>query len=522
MTGPIDSTMSEPQPTLQWAYRVILVLALVVLGLIAALIILWIRRPMADADLAALEDPEIRRQIVARLANENVGFNDSHVDADVGRITASMLVDFEVHGVTLSTNRFGMRERDYSMPKSEGTVRIVLLGDSFVFGLGVAADERMGVYLEEALRQRSSYEGKIEVLHLGVSSWNFINEAAFLRRQLSDLQPDVVLNFSLPNDIEDAAGTRGNGLLARFSPQLPERADSVLDAGFPMLDLGFKKAGYVRHGIDYEGRQRYAESVEVLSHLNDVIEAAGGHYRLFIHFRHLLRPAWKHLGRYMPEGTTYYIGKKFGNDKTFWVGETNHHWNAAGHFRVSRMLYEVLRKEDLVPELGLPEWDEAQQEFLEIVEAGLEDAGPPEQDDHEILASLWSPPVVSSIDFRQLNDALAAQIHTGIDRERLVSPYASFVLANEGAMYLEVRGRALQRPEIDGAEVQVFIDGEQVGMLDIESGKEFDLKLPLSPSMAERPFVSVRFIADDYFYQGANFQHCVVFQLDSIALESGP
>ena len=63
-----------------------------------------------------------------------------------------------------------MREQEYEIPKFSGTARIVLLGDPFVFGLGVNADERMGVFLEQELKRRSSFKGAIEVLQIGVSS----------------------------------------------------------------------------------------------------------------------------------------------------------------------------------------------------------------------------------------------------------------------------------------------------------------------------------------------------------------
>lgn len=511
---------ADSRAALQQANLLILALVLLVLGLAAALAYMWIARPVADADLAALEDPEIRREMVARLAQENVGYYDVHVDADIGRTMAARLVDFEAGGMKVTTNRYGMREREYAIPKKPGTVRIVLLGDSFVFGLGVAADDRMGVFLEEELEARSPFTGEIEVLHFGVPSWNFFNEAAFLRRQLSELQPDLVLHFSLPNDIEDGAGTRGNGLLGRFIPRRRERADSVLNAGFPKSALGFSSAGYVRHGIDYEGRQRYAESVALLRHLHDTLETSGAGYRLFLHYRNLLRPVWQHLGRHMPDGSVFYIGKGFGNNKDYWVADHDHHWNRAGHLRMSHALYEVIRRDGLLPQLDLPPWDEAAREVEEILDAGYEEAAEGEQTEQEVLASLWSPKVASKIDFTELDDPQAAQIHTGIDSERLLSPYASFVLANDGASSLHLRGRALERPELDGGEVQIFIDEESVGSFRLAAGQEIDQFYKIPMAISKRPFLSIRIQSDDYVYQGHDYQHCVVLQLDSISLES--
>lgn len=525
MTDSTDVPSSDPLVALRQANRVILTLALLLLGALMGLAWLWTQRPTIELDDVALLDPEIRRQVVSRLAHNHEGFYDSHVDADIGRTSVADLIAFEAEGIVIDTNRFGMRERDYVMPKPAGTVRIVLLGDSFVFGIGVEAEERMGVFLEQELRSRSPYEGEIEVLHLGVASWNFINQAAFLRRQLSQLQPDVVLHVSLPNDIEDGVGVRGVGVWARFSPQLPERADSVLDAGYPVATLGFKRSGYVRHGIDYEGQQRYGDAVRLLDRLQGEIEKAGGRYRLLLHFRQMLQPSWKYLGRHLSPGTAVYISKAFGNDRRYWVEPNDHHWNRQGHLRASRMLYELLRRDDLVPQLELPEWDAAMEDFAAIAEHGRGEAEQREQTEHELLALLGEPTIDSGIDFRHLDDASAAQIHTGIDGDRLVSPYASFVLAQppdfrNGA--LRIRGRTLERPEIDGAKVQIFIDETPIEVLEIVSGSAIDLTLPIPATVLGRPFSSIRFSSDDYVYAASDFQHCVVFQLDSIAFETSP
>ena len=525
MTEPIAPSATDLRTALRQANRLIVVLALLLLASLLALVWMWQRGEAQELDRMALQDPTIRRQVVARLALDKEGFYDSHVDADVGRTSIAELSGFVGDGIDVETNRFGMRERNYAMPKPPGTVRIVMLGDSFVFGIGVEADERMGAYLEQELRARSPYRGEIEVLHLGVASWNFINEEAFLRRQLSELQPDVVLQLSLPNDIEDGVGVRGVGVWARFSPQLPERADSVLDAGFPVATLGFKYPGYVRHGIDYEGQQRYADAVTLLTGLQGEIEKAGGKYRLLMHFRQLLQPAYKYLGRQMPAGVTYYISKDFGNDRRYWVDRSDHHWNRLGHLRVSRMLYELLRRDALVPQLELPEWDKASREFQAIAEHGRGEAEQRERSEQQLLDLLNAPPIGSAIDFRRLDDASAAQVHTGIDADRLLSPYASFVLAqppDPPALQLKIRGRMLQRPELDGAKVEIFIDEEVLEVLEITSDEEVDLSLPIPPSVIGRPFSSIRFSADDYVYHGTDFQHCVVFRLDSIALETGP
>src|SRR6185503_13428629 len=120
----------------------------------------------------SLDDPEVRRELVTRLVAETDALNDSHPDADVARVLApSSRHRFE--GVDVATNRVGMRERDYAIPKPAGLVRVVVLGDSFVFGIKCEPQERLGGQLERLLREgRGPGAPDVEVLSLGVSSWN--------------------------------------------------------------------------------------------------------------------------------------------------------------------------------------------------------------------------------------------------------------------------------------------------------------------------------------------------------------
>ena len=82
--------------------------------------------------------------MLERLLEESQGFYDSHPDADVGHLHLPGLQGREFVRQPVHTNALGLREREIATPKPPGTVRVLLLGDSFVFGWGVAADRRLG------------------------------------------------------------------------------------------------------------------------------------------------------------------------------------------------------------------------------------------------------------------------------------------------------------------------------------------------------------------------------------------
>jgi hypothetical protein len=109
------------------------------------------------------------------------------------------------------------------------------------------------------------------------------------------------------------------------------------------------------------------------------------------------------------------------------------------------------------------------------------------------------------------------QVYTGIDGQGLVSPYASVLLPGP-ARRLALRGRALDRPELDGVSVQVFVDEVQVGGFELRSGLRIDLAWPLPPEVSGREFVAVRCVATDWVYAGDQGRHCVSFALEELAL----
>jgi len=100
------------------------------------------------------------------------------------------------------TNSFGMRDRQHEVRKSDGTFRILLLGDSQMEALQVEFDRSFPKLLEEKLNQQ--YRRTIEVVSVAVSRWGQNEELAYLERYGARLSPDLVLvGMTLINDISD-------------------------------------------------------------------------------------------------------------------------------------------------------------------------------------------------------------------------------------------------------------------------------------------------------------------------------
>src|SRR5580765_3181920 len=101
------------------------------------------------------------------------------------------------------TNSFGLRSPEVAVPKPDDTFRILLLGDSFTFGMRVADDEQIFARrLELHLRERYPSR-RIEVVNGGVLSYCPLLEYLEYRHYLHALEPNlVILNFNM-SDVQD-------------------------------------------------------------------------------------------------------------------------------------------------------------------------------------------------------------------------------------------------------------------------------------------------------------------------------
>ncbi len=521
----MSSDASDPRASLRVAWRVTAVLLGTTIALAIGLAVALNRRVPGENEgqalQQALDDPRVRERVVAQLAERLTNVWDSHNDADVGRLLQPGLRDRRALGSTVSSNEWGLREEPFVLPKPAGLTRIVLLGDSLIFGEGVAAEERVGVFLRQFLEERSTAaRGGIEVLHVGIGSWNIVAECAFLRRQLSLLQPDLVIHLTTSNDLDDSDGVRGFGSKAAFSPQKRAYADSRVVMNYPGFILGVGSTNNLVLGIDYEGRSRYERGSRCMLALREAVQRSGDRYLAWFHWGGLQDFTRIYLTKGLDDDEVLYNSRGFAGNRSYWVSDQDAHWNPSGMLRMAKLLYGAIQRRDLLPSLALTEWDEALEVLEEEHDTELRILEKPPRYD----AWLSRQPIRRDFEVAQLSEGNAAQVNGGLDRQGRVSPYASFTLLNapDGRLVpgtqLGLRGRGLGRPEIDGVKVQVYADEILVDTLAIPAEGPFDRTWPLPVGLDGRPFFSVRLIAEDYAYDEQNLQHCVVFELERIAV----
>jgi hypothetical protein len=93
----------------------------------------------------------------------------------------------------VQTNAMGFRDREFSKNRSQQQ-RILVLGDSFTYGWGVAADEAWPKVLERALGS------DVEVANLGTPGGSPLTYADIASRAIPTLRPDIVVAAVLQGD----------------------------------------------------------------------------------------------------------------------------------------------------------------------------------------------------------------------------------------------------------------------------------------------------------------------------------
>lgn len=142
----------------------------------------------------------------------------------------------------IRTNSFGFRDDEWAIDKPSDTVRIAVLGDSFVEALQVDEEERFTELMQAKLTEAGLFRGRrIEVMNFGISGYGTAQELQTWRHEVRQFQPDfVILSVLTANDI------RNNSLALERDPIRPYFIEQdgrlVLDESFRQRRMSFAKA----------------------------------------------------------------------------------------------------------------------------------------------------------------------------------------------------------------------------------------------------------------------------------------
>lgn len=102
-------------------------------------------------------------------------------------------------GVNVQTNELGLRDDAVSAEKSEGELRILMLGDSITFGWGVPEPDTVSSQLEKRLNAGGI---PATVINTGVGNYNSTMAVEYFMERGRHLNPDIVILNYFINDAE--------------------------------------------------------------------------------------------------------------------------------------------------------------------------------------------------------------------------------------------------------------------------------------------------------------------------------
>jgi lysophospholipase L1-like esterase len=146
------------------------------------------------------DDKVFMDRAFSRLLNSGVRFNPKR-DNYSRKFGFTLSADSETtestgeYTYTSKTNSLGFRSREIQ-PATEGEYRVLLLGDSMFYGVGVQESEMVSAVLEE---QGSP---DLSVYNYSVSGYNTVQEMIVAKNYAESLQPDhIILGFFIANDV---------------------------------------------------------------------------------------------------------------------------------------------------------------------------------------------------------------------------------------------------------------------------------------------------------------------------------
>ncbi len=266
-------------------------------------------------------------------------------------------------GRPFAINSHGLRDRETSLDKPPGTVRIAGLGDSVMFGWGVAQAESYLEVLEDRLNEGS--EGPdFEVLNFAVPGYNTAIEAAVFERKVLSFDPDLVVLHFVPNDLAlppFLQAPRRLGSLARsYLLELVRNRLRGLPLHEPRLRLrdAAPPAGgdpeqvpeRYRHMVGEEGYRRAMARLAALARersLPVIVIFLGGQGEPWNLVREVVEEEGLQLLNTGPTHSSYLAEHGIeqsprGWQKTFWRSRRDHHPNALGHRLHAEALFEKL------------------------------------------------------------------------------------------------------------------------------------------------------------------------------------
>ncbi|HET9482132.1 MAG TPA: GDSL-type esterase/lipase family protein [Candidatus Polarisedimenticolia bacterium] len=176
--------------------------------------------------------------------------------------STQLLVSGGAYTFRAKINAMGLRDIEHSREPAPGVPRVLVLGDSFMYGQGVAMDRTLPRRLQEHLPGT-------EVINAGIPGYDLGQEYLYYRERMRAYRPDLVLLGFFINDLNQAReldvtyGPDGLPLEYRRNDRMLAKDEPARPAGLRSLVTGWLNQHsllytLVRKRVESLGRKRVA------------------------------------------------------------------------------------------------------------------------------------------------------------------------------------------------------------------------------------------------------------------------
>ena len=139
-------------------------------------------------------------------------------------------------GEYITINSHGFRGPEFDIEKPPGTVRVVLVGSSALFGAANHDDGIITYFLQQELDSRFG-PGRVEVINAGIAGANSAQELAVIQFHALEWDPDIVVVYSGHND---AAFSIIPGWSPHYTGTLPALTHRSFEYSIPTIGEGIR------------------------------------------------------------------------------------------------------------------------------------------------------------------------------------------------------------------------------------------------------------------------------------------
>lgn len=112
-------------------------------------------------------------------------------------------------GISIQTNNFGFRDKDFKLSRSESVYRVAFIGDSVTLGLKVDS-EKTFVKVFERMAGEAFRDKQYQAMNFAVDGYNTIQVGELLRTKVLQFKPELVIYVLCLNDFDfqNASGSK--------------------------------------------------------------------------------------------------------------------------------------------------------------------------------------------------------------------------------------------------------------------------------------------------------------------------